>query len=85
VGYAEDFSGGTIKVIGTLEVLAAVGLTLPVGVLLGHRNSYLDKMDVGAMTELIDAALDQIDVPDDSNAAAVEAGHRPLLDTDDEW
>jgi DoxX-like family len=25
----EDFSGGTVKVIGTLEVLAAVGLILP--------------------------------------------------------
>lgn len=29
MGWAEDFSAGTVKAIGTLEVLAAVGLTLP--------------------------------------------------------
>jgi hypothetical protein len=29
MGFAEDFSAGTVKAIGTLEVLAAVGLILP--------------------------------------------------------
>lgn len=29
MGYVEDFSAGTIKIIGTLEVLAAIGLILP--------------------------------------------------------
>jgi uncharacterized membrane protein YphA (DoxX/SURF4 family) len=29
MGWVEDFSAGTVKAIGTLEVLAAVGLTLP--------------------------------------------------------
>ncbi|HEX9353566.1 MAG TPA: DoxX family protein [Streptosporangiaceae bacterium] len=29
MGWAEDFSAGTVKAIGTLEVLAAVGLILP--------------------------------------------------------
>jgi DoxX-like family len=29
MGWAEDFSPGAVKAIGTLEVLAAVGLTLP--------------------------------------------------------
>jgi uncharacterized membrane protein YphA (DoxX/SURF4 family) len=28
-GWVEDFSAGTVKAIGTLEVLAAVGLLLP--------------------------------------------------------
>ena len=28
-GWVEDFSAGTVKVIGALEVLAAVGLVLP--------------------------------------------------------
>jgi uncharacterized membrane protein YphA (DoxX/SURF4 family) len=28
-GWVEDFSAGTVKAIGTLEVLAAVGLILP--------------------------------------------------------
>lgn len=28
-GWIEDFSGGTVKAIGTLEILAAVGLVLP--------------------------------------------------------
>lgn len=29
MGYVEDFSAGTIKAIGALEVLAAIGLILP--------------------------------------------------------
>jgi uncharacterized membrane protein YphA (DoxX/SURF4 family) len=29
MGWAEDFSAGTIKLIGTLEILAAIGLILP--------------------------------------------------------
>jgi uncharacterized membrane protein YphA (DoxX/SURF4 family) len=29
MGWVEDFSAGTVKAIGTLEVLAAVGLILP--------------------------------------------------------
>jgi hypothetical protein len=29
MGWVEDFSAGTIKMIGTLEILAAVGLVLP--------------------------------------------------------
>jgi uncharacterized membrane protein YphA (DoxX/SURF4 family) len=29
MGFAEDFSGGAVKAIGTLEVLAGVGLILP--------------------------------------------------------
>jgi uncharacterized membrane protein YphA (DoxX/SURF4 family) len=29
MGFVEDFSAGTVKAIGTLEVLAAVGLILP--------------------------------------------------------
>lgn len=29
LGWAEDFSGGTVRLIGLLEVLAAVGLVLP--------------------------------------------------------
>jgi DoxX-like family len=28
-GYAEDFSAGAIKAVGTLEILAALGLILP--------------------------------------------------------
>jgi uncharacterized membrane protein YphA (DoxX/SURF4 family) len=29
LGWVEDFSAGTVKAIGTLEILAAVGLILP--------------------------------------------------------
>jgi uncharacterized membrane protein YphA (DoxX/SURF4 family) len=29
MGWANDFSAGTIKLIGTLEILAAIGLILP--------------------------------------------------------
>jgi uncharacterized membrane protein YphA (DoxX/SURF4 family) len=29
MGWAEDFSAGTIKLIGTLEILGAIGLILP--------------------------------------------------------
>ncbi len=29
MAWAEDFSGGTVKIIGSLEVLAAIGLILP--------------------------------------------------------
>jgi uncharacterized membrane protein YphA (DoxX/SURF4 family) len=29
MGFAEDFSAGAVKAIGTLEILAAVGLILP--------------------------------------------------------
>jgi uncharacterized membrane protein YphA (DoxX/SURF4 family) len=29
MGFVEDFSAGTVKAIGTLEILAAVGLILP--------------------------------------------------------
>jgi hypothetical protein len=29
MGYMEDFSGGTVKLIGAVELLAAVGLILP--------------------------------------------------------
>ena len=29
MGWVEDFSGGTVKAIGALEVLAAIGLILP--------------------------------------------------------
>jgi hypothetical protein len=31
-GWAEDFSGGAVKAIGGLEVLAAVGLVLPAAI-----------------------------------------------------
>lgn len=48
-------------------------------------NSYLDALDAHSVTDQIDAALKLIGARDDSNAAAVEGGHRYLIETDDEW
>ena len=45
---------------------------------------YLDQLDEQALTRQIDAALDLIG-EDDSNAAAVAAGHRRLSAGDDDW
>lgn len=48
-------------------------------------NSYLDKLDAQSLTAQIDAALELCDARDDSSVAAVEAAHRLLVETDDEW
>ncbi|MGI9158091.1 MAG: CopG family transcriptional regulator [Marmoricola sp.] len=48
-------------------------------------NSYLDELDAHSVTEQIDAALEQCGAFDESNAAAVEAAHGLLHDSDDEW
>jgi len=45
---------------------------------------YLDQLDEQTLTRQIDAALDLIG-EDDSNAAAVAAGHRRLSAGDDDW
>jgi metal-responsive CopG/Arc/MetJ family transcriptional regulator len=46
---------------------------------------YLDELDAESITHQIDAALDQLESPEESNAHAVAAGHRTLAGVDDEW
>ncbi len=48
-------------------------------------DSYLEHLDTQAVTQQIDAALEQQGAVDGSTAAAVEAAHGLLLDADDEW
>lgn len=48
-------------------------------------NRYLDELDLESVTRQIDAALERIGTVDESNDAAVEAGHRLLLDASNEW
>lgn len=48
-------------------------------------NRYLEELDVESVTKQIDAALKRIGEVDESNNAAVEAGHRLLLDASNEW
>lgn len=48
-------------------------------------NRYLEELDAHSVTAQIDAAAKQIGSLDEASAAAVEAGHRVLLDADDEW
>jgi metal-responsive CopG/Arc/MetJ family transcriptional regulator len=46
---------------------------------------YLDELDAQSLTTQIDAALDHLDLADESTVDAVEAGHRTLAETDNEW
>lgn len=46
---------------------------------------YLDELDAESLTRQIDAALDRLDWPDDSDTQAIAAGHRVLAAVDDEW
>ena len=46
---------------------------------------YLEELDAKSVTQQIDAALDRIGAVDVASLAAVEAGHRLLLDAPDEW
>lgn len=48
-------------------------------------NRYLEELDAESVTKQIDAALERVGDVDGSNDAAVEAGHRRLLDTSNEW
>lgn len=48
-------------------------------------TSYLDELDAHSVTRQIDAALEQSQRVDDASRAAVEAGQRLLLETNDEW
>lgn len=48
-------------------------------------DSYLDGLDAHSVTAQIDAALEQSGAFDESNAAAVQAAHGLLLESDDEW
>lgn len=48
-------------------------------------NNYLNELDARSLTEQIDAALERCGALDDSNAAAVEAAHGLLLESDNEW
>lgn len=48
-------------------------------------NRYLEELEVESVTKQIDAALKRIGEVDESNEAAVEAGHRLLLDASNEW
>lgn len=47
-------------------------------------NSYLDELDAQSVTAQIDAALEQCGAGDESSAAAVEAAHGLLVESD-EW
>ncbi len=48
-------------------------------------GNYLDQLDAHSVTRQIDAALEELDASDESNAAAVEAAHGFLYDSNDEW
>ena len=48
-------------------------------------NRYLEELDAESVTKHIDAALDGIGAVDVAGLAAVDAGHRLLLDAPDEW
>ena len=47
--------------------------------------NYLDELDAHSVTQQIDAALAHCSGSDESNAAAVEAAHGVLRNSDDEW
>ena len=46
---------------------------------------YLDELDAQSLSGQIDSALDRLDGTDESEAAAVSAGHRVLDAMDDDW
>lgn len=46
---------------------------------------YLDELDAHSITQQIDAALEQCGGFDESNTAAVAAGHQFLTESDDGW
>ncbi len=46
---------------------------------------YLDELDAQSLTGQIDSALERVDGIDESETAAVAAGHRVLDAVDDEW
>ncbi|MET3922729.1 ribbon-helix-helix protein, CopG family [Arthrobacter sp. UYEF20] len=48
-------------------------------------NHYLKELDAESVTKQIDAALERTGGGDESSDAAVEAGHRLLLDASNEW
>jgi uncharacterized membrane protein YphA (DoxX/SURF4 family) len=54
-GWAEDFSPGTVKAIGVLEVLAAIGLVLPA--LLGIAPILVPLAATGVVLLMIGAAV----------------------------
>ena len=54
-GWAEDFSSGTVKLIGVLEVLAAIGLLLPA--LLGIAPILVPLAAAGVVLLMIGAAV----------------------------
>jgi metal-responsive CopG/Arc/MetJ family transcriptional regulator len=46
---------------------------------------YLDELDAESTTRQIDRALETVVHPDESSDDAVDAGHRTLDQSDDEW
>lgn len=46
---------------------------------------YLDDLDQESTTRQIDLALERLGHPDESSEDAVDAGHRTLDESDDEW
>lgn len=48
-------------------------------------ENYLDELDTQSVTRQIDEALQGCGEADDSNGAAVDAAHRFLDESDDEW
>jgi metal-responsive CopG/Arc/MetJ family transcriptional regulator len=48
-------------------------------------NHYLEELDAESVTQQIDAALERIGEVDESNDAAVQAGHGRLLNASGEW
>ncbi|MGH3500372.1 MAG: hypothetical protein ACRDQA_05655 [Nocardioidaceae bacterium] len=46
---------------------------------------YLDELDAQSLTSQIDDALQRFGAPEETAVEAVEAGHRLLAATDDEW
>jgi hypothetical protein len=56
--WTEDFSAGTVKLIGVLEVLAAIGLTLPA--LLGIATVLVLLAAVGLVLLMMGAAITHV-------------------------
>ncbi|MGV0990985.1 MAG: ribbon-helix-helix protein, CopG family [Mycobacterium sp.] len=46
---------------------------------------YLDELDAESLTNQIDSALEVLEVPDESQEAAVAVGRRVAGATDDDW
>lgn len=46
---------------------------------------YLEELDDASLTDQIDAALAEVQHPDDSTTDAIAAGHRLLGSADEQW